>query len=165
MTLSIGFHFFLLHSQSLINLLLTGHAVSNVWDGDRECSGMSKLIMFVHNFYILWDALLHFWNTMYFCFDFSLFLSFDVSRCSENRAYLQKITDIDIGDCQLRAEIIRYLMTWIMEWHAVSANGEDTPVHWSQATIQSDFIRLDKWAVGSLMKFIKGRWNKPVHQH
>ncbi|KAB0383883.1 hypothetical protein FD755_005800 [Muntiacus reevesi] len=27
-------------SQSLINLLLTGHAVSNVWDGDRECSGM-----------------------------------------------------------------------------------------------------------------------------
>ncbi|KAJ8788727.1 hypothetical protein J1605_005023 [Eschrichtius robustus] len=29
-------------SQSLINLLLTGHAVSNVWDGDRECSGMSK---------------------------------------------------------------------------------------------------------------------------
>ncbi|KAK1338696.1 hypothetical protein QTO34_019353, partial [Cnephaeus nilssonii] len=26
--------------QSLINLLLTGHAVSNVWDGDRECSGM-----------------------------------------------------------------------------------------------------------------------------
>uniref|UniRef100_A0AAY5EAU7 Ubiquitin carboxyl-terminal hydrolase MINDY n=1 Tax=Electrophorus electricus TaxID=8005 RepID=A0AAY5EAU7_ELEEL len=30
-------------SQSLINLLVTGHAVSNVWDGDRECSGMSKL--------------------------------------------------------------------------------------------------------------------------
>ncbi|KAK7823866.1 hypothetical protein U0070_020537, partial [Myodes glareolus] len=29
-------------SQSLINLLLTGHAVSNVWDGDRECSGMRK---------------------------------------------------------------------------------------------------------------------------
>uniref|UniRef100_A0AAY5EWR8 Ubiquitin carboxyl-terminal hydrolase MINDY n=1 Tax=Electrophorus electricus TaxID=8005 RepID=A0AAY5EWR8_ELEEL len=29
-------------SQSLINLLVTGHAVSNVWDGDRECSGMSK---------------------------------------------------------------------------------------------------------------------------
>uniref|UniRef100_A0A452QGC2 Ubiquitin carboxyl-terminal hydrolase MINDY n=1 Tax=Ursus americanus TaxID=9643 RepID=A0A452QGC2_URSAM len=28
-------------SQSLINLLLTGHAVSNVWDGDRECSGMN----------------------------------------------------------------------------------------------------------------------------
>ncbi|XP_078005800.1 ubiquitin carboxyl-terminal hydrolase MINDY-3 [Phascolarctos cinereus] len=28
-------------SQSLINLLLTGHAVSNVWDGDRECSGMT----------------------------------------------------------------------------------------------------------------------------
>ncbi|KAG7469999.1 hypothetical protein MATL_G00134930 [Megalops atlanticus] len=27
-------------SQSLINLLMTGHAVSNVWDGDRECSGM-----------------------------------------------------------------------------------------------------------------------------
>ncbi|MBN3305658.1 MINY3 hydrolase, partial [Amia calva] len=27
-------------SQSLINLLLTGHAVSNVWDRDRECSGM-----------------------------------------------------------------------------------------------------------------------------
>ncbi|XP_023700314.1 ubiquitin carboxyl-terminal hydrolase MINDY-3 [Paramormyrops kingsleyae] len=27
-------------SQSLINLLVTGHAVSNVWDGDRECSGM-----------------------------------------------------------------------------------------------------------------------------
>ncbi|TSK20219.1 Ubiquitin carboxyl-terminal hydrolase MINDY-3 [Bagarius yarrelli] len=27
-------------SQSLINLLITGHAVSNVWDGDRECSGM-----------------------------------------------------------------------------------------------------------------------------
>ncbi|OXB67679.1 hypothetical protein ASZ78_015211, partial [Callipepla squamata] len=30
-------------SQSLINLLLTGHAVSNVWDGDRECSGMKLL--------------------------------------------------------------------------------------------------------------------------
>ncbi|XP_072269524.1 ubiquitin carboxyl-terminal hydrolase MINDY-3 [Pyxicephalus adspersus] len=30
-------------SQSLINLLLTGHAVSNVWDGDRECSGMKVL--------------------------------------------------------------------------------------------------------------------------
>uniref|UniRef100_A0A672QE25 Ubiquitin carboxyl-terminal hydrolase MINDY n=1 Tax=Sinocyclocheilus grahami TaxID=75366 RepID=A0A672QE25_SINGR len=28
-------------SQSLINLLVTGHAVSNVWDGDRECSGMN----------------------------------------------------------------------------------------------------------------------------
>ncbi|XP_062841472.1 ubiquitin carboxyl-terminal hydrolase MINDY-3 [Trichomycterus rosablanca] len=27
-------------SQSLINMLVTGHAVSNVWDGDRECSGM-----------------------------------------------------------------------------------------------------------------------------
>lgn len=33
-------------SQSLINLLVTGHAVSNVWDGDRECSGMSKLHIF-----------------------------------------------------------------------------------------------------------------------
>uniref|UniRef100_A0A0B8RXR0 Ubiquitin carboxyl-terminal hydrolase MINDY n=1 Tax=Philothamnus irregularis TaxID=1899461 RepID=A0A0B8RXR0_9SAUR len=30
-------------SQSLINLLLTGFAVSNVWDGDRECSGMKLL--------------------------------------------------------------------------------------------------------------------------
>ncbi|KAG8443184.1 hypothetical protein GDO86_011840 [Hymenochirus boettgeri] len=30
-------------SQSLINLILTGHAVSNVWDGDRECSGMKLL--------------------------------------------------------------------------------------------------------------------------
>lgn len=30
------------NSQSLVNLLVTGHAVSNVWDGDRECSGMSK---------------------------------------------------------------------------------------------------------------------------
>uniref|UniRef100_A0A3B4AEC5 Ubiquitin carboxyl-terminal hydrolase MINDY n=1 Tax=Periophthalmus magnuspinnatus TaxID=409849 RepID=A0A3B4AEC5_9GOBI len=28
------------HGQSLVNLLVTGHAVSNVWDGDRECSGM-----------------------------------------------------------------------------------------------------------------------------
>ncbi|KAK0145454.1 Ubiquitin carboxyl-terminal hydrolase MINDY-3 [Merluccius polli] len=27
-------------SQSLVNLCVTGHAVSNVWDGDRECSGM-----------------------------------------------------------------------------------------------------------------------------
>lgn len=27
-------------SQSLVNLLVSGHAVSNVWDGDRECSGM-----------------------------------------------------------------------------------------------------------------------------
>ncbi|XP_068616499.1 ubiquitin carboxyl-terminal hydrolase MINDY-3 [Brachionichthys hirsutus] len=27
-------------SQSLVNLLVTGHAVSNVWDGDTECSGM-----------------------------------------------------------------------------------------------------------------------------
>uniref|UniRef100_A0A8C3G261 Ubiquitin carboxyl-terminal hydrolase MINDY n=1 Tax=Cyclopterus lumpus TaxID=8103 RepID=A0A8C3G261_CYCLU len=27
-------------SQSFVNLLVTGHAVSNVWDGDRECSGM-----------------------------------------------------------------------------------------------------------------------------
>lgn len=31
-------------SQSLVNLLVTGHAVSNVWDGDRECSGMSKTV-------------------------------------------------------------------------------------------------------------------------
>ncbi|XP_029444682.1 ubiquitin carboxyl-terminal hydrolase MINDY-3 [Rhinatrema bivittatum] len=30
-------------SQSLTNLLLTGHAVSNVWDGDRVCSGMKLL--------------------------------------------------------------------------------------------------------------------------
>ncbi|XP_070623512.1 ubiquitin carboxyl-terminal hydrolase MINDY-3 [Erythrolamprus reginae] len=30
-------------SQSLINLLLTGFAVSNVWDGDRICSGMKLL--------------------------------------------------------------------------------------------------------------------------
>ncbi|XP_054904145.1 ubiquitin carboxyl-terminal hydrolase MINDY-3 isoform X3 [Poeciliopsis prolifica] len=28
------------NNQSLVNLLITGHAVSNVWDGDRECSGM-----------------------------------------------------------------------------------------------------------------------------
>ncbi|CAL8361695.1 unnamed protein product [Arctogadus glacialis] len=27
-------------SQSLVNLFVTGHAVSNVWDRDRECSGM-----------------------------------------------------------------------------------------------------------------------------
>lgn len=32
----------LVFSQSLVNLLVNGHAVSNVWDGDRECSGMSK---------------------------------------------------------------------------------------------------------------------------
>lgn len=35
----------LVFSQSLVNLLVTGHAVSNVWDGDRECSGMSKSCM------------------------------------------------------------------------------------------------------------------------
>lgn len=34
-----------LFSQSLVNLLVTGHAVSNVWDGDRECSGMSKTLL------------------------------------------------------------------------------------------------------------------------
>lgn len=34
-------------SQSLINLLVMGHAVSNVWDGDRECSGMSKNDLFL----------------------------------------------------------------------------------------------------------------------
>lgn len=34
--------FFIFCSQSLVNLFVTGHAVSNVWDGDRECSGMSK---------------------------------------------------------------------------------------------------------------------------
>ncbi|KAJ3597739.1 hypothetical protein NHX12_001256 [Muraenolepis orangiensis] len=28
--------------QSLVNLFVTGHAVSNVWDGDRECSGMNN---------------------------------------------------------------------------------------------------------------------------
>ncbi|XP_051791878.1 ubiquitin carboxyl-terminal hydrolase MINDY-3 isoform X1 [Erpetoichthys calabaricus] len=33
--------------QNLINLLLTGHAVSNVWDGDRECSGMK--LRGIHN--------------------------------------------------------------------------------------------------------------------
>ncbi|PWA33669.1 hypothetical protein CCH79_00007666, partial [Gambusia affinis] len=27
-------------TKSLVNLLIIGHAVSNVWDGDRECSGM-----------------------------------------------------------------------------------------------------------------------------
>ncbi|KAK1173219.1 ubiquitin carboxyl-terminal hydrolase MINDY-3-like [Acipenser oxyrinchus oxyrinchus] len=34
-------------SQSLTNLLLTGYAVSNVWDGDRECSGMK--LQGIHN--------------------------------------------------------------------------------------------------------------------
>ena len=29
-------------SQSLINLLLCGRGVSNVWDNDRDISGLSK---------------------------------------------------------------------------------------------------------------------------
>ena len=29
-------------SQSLINLLITGKAVSNVWDNDKEVCGLSK---------------------------------------------------------------------------------------------------------------------------
>lgn len=29
-------------SQSLINLLITGKAVSNVWDNDKDISGLSK---------------------------------------------------------------------------------------------------------------------------
>ncbi len=43
-TLDVSFLIYLF-SQSLVNLLVTGHAVSNVWDGDRECSGMSKTSM------------------------------------------------------------------------------------------------------------------------
>lgn len=38
----------LVFSQSLVNLLVSGHAVSNVWDGDRECSGMSKTHTHTH---------------------------------------------------------------------------------------------------------------------
>lgn len=41
--------FCFIYSQSLINLLVTGHAVSNVWDGDRECSGMSKIYIFTYS--------------------------------------------------------------------------------------------------------------------
>ncbi|KAG8138931.1 putative Protein FAM188A-like protein, partial [Naja naja] len=41
-TVQLSKTFSCLLSQSLINLLLTGFAVSNVWDGDRECSGMSE---------------------------------------------------------------------------------------------------------------------------
>uniref|UniRef100_A0A4W3HLY6 Ubiquitin carboxyl-terminal hydrolase MINDY n=1 Tax=Callorhinchus milii TaxID=7868 RepID=A0A4W3HLY6_CALMI len=43
-------------SQSLINLLLTGYAVLNVWDGDRECSGMSKLLMHFYIFEIYFQV-------------------------------------------------------------------------------------------------------------
>ena len=32
----------LLRSQSLINLFLTGRAVSNVWDNDKDLEGLSK---------------------------------------------------------------------------------------------------------------------------
>lgn len=31
-------------SQSLINLMLTGRAVSHVWDHDQDISGLSELI-------------------------------------------------------------------------------------------------------------------------
>ena len=35
-------HFFSSSSQALINLLLTGHAVSNVWDSSRTVSGLGE---------------------------------------------------------------------------------------------------------------------------
>ena len=34
--------YFCYFSQSLINLLITGKAVSNVWDNDKEVCGLSK---------------------------------------------------------------------------------------------------------------------------
>uniref|UniRef100_A0A3Q2CT06 Ubiquitin carboxyl-terminal hydrolase MINDY n=1 Tax=Cyprinodon variegatus TaxID=28743 RepID=A0A3Q2CT06_CYPVA len=64
-------------SQSLVNLLVTGHAVSNVWDGDRECSGMK--LHGIHKqasvgFLTLMESL------RYFCFCFEgLFLTFPFS--------------------------------------------------------------------------------------
>lgn len=165
MSVLIGY-FFLLCSQSLINLLLTGHAVSNVWDGDRECSGMSKLIMLVHNFfYTMRCSPTHLEYHVFLLWFLLVSVLWFKQTCNENKTYLHKITDVDISDCQLQTEMVRYLMTWIMEWHAVSASHEDMLVDWRQATIQGDFIRLDKWAVGNLMKFIQGRWNKPVHKH
>lgn len=33
-------------SQSLINLMLTGRAVSHVWDHDQDISGLSKMTFF-----------------------------------------------------------------------------------------------------------------------
>ena len=32
------------YSQSLINLLLTGKAVSNVWDNDKDVEGLSESV-------------------------------------------------------------------------------------------------------------------------
>ena len=39
-------------SQSLINLLITGKAVTNVWDNDKDISGLSKLL-YCESFYFM----------------------------------------------------------------------------------------------------------------
>ena len=31
-------------SQALVNLLITGEAVANVWDGDRDAGGLSEMM-------------------------------------------------------------------------------------------------------------------------
>lgn len=41
-------------NQSLINLMLTGRAVSHVWDHDQDIGGLSKIFLyFILYFYIL----------------------------------------------------------------------------------------------------------------
>ena len=40
------FVFFLFFSQSLINLFISSRAISNVWDNDKDVSGLSEYICF-----------------------------------------------------------------------------------------------------------------------
>ena len=50
--IQLTFHF----SQSLINLLITGKAVTNVWDNDKDVSGLSK-----YNSFLQCPLALHQW--------------------------------------------------------------------------------------------------------
>lgn len=40
-------------NQSLINLMLTGRAVSHVWDHDQDVGGLSKIFLYFVLYYII----------------------------------------------------------------------------------------------------------------
>ena len=38
-------------SQSLINLMVTGHSTSHVWDGEHDLGGLSEFSFFFYKFF------------------------------------------------------------------------------------------------------------------
>lgn len=45
-------------SQSLINLMITGRAVTYVWDNEQDVGGLSKLLLSYHLVFIFMNNLL-----------------------------------------------------------------------------------------------------------